>query len=182
MKDVFERIYSQNGWGNAQSRSGDGSEFKQTEAIRAKLPDLFKEFSVTSLLDIPCGDFNWMQLLDLDIEYVGADVVAELIERNQLRYGRPRRHFEILDITQQTLPNVDLILCRDLLVHLSFGEIENALANITRSGSRYLLTTTFPSRGVNSDIKAGQWRPLNLQRPPFSFPPPIWLITEHCTE
>jgi hypothetical protein len=77
---------------------------------------------------------------------------------------------------------VDLILCRDLLVHLSFHDIKSALSNIFESGSRFVLTTTFPTRDINRDIETGQWRPLNLQRPPFSFPPPIRLITERCTE
>jgi glycosyltransferase involved in cell wall biosynthesis len=67
-------------------------------------------------------------------------------------------------------------------VHLSLHDIEAAIANIIRSGSRYLLTTTFPSRDTNHDIETGQWRPLNLERPPFSFPAPIRLIDEHCGE
>jgi glycosyltransferase involved in cell wall biosynthesis len=182
MKQVFDRIYALNTWGNAESRSGDGSDTKGTEAIRAALPDLFRELAIKSLLDLPCGDFKWMRLLDLDLDYTGADIVIEVIEQNQRMYGRPGRRFQILDITKDAIPTVDLIFCRDLLVHLSFREIEDALANIALSGSRYLLTTTFPSRDLNSDVEAGQWRPLNLQRPPFSFPRPLRLIIELCTE
>ena len=44
------------------------------------------------------------------------------------------------------------------------------------------MTTTFTSRDKNVDIPTGLWRPLNLQRPPFSFPPPIRLINERCEE
>src|SRR5277367_588900 len=182
MRQVFERIYAQNAWGNAESRSGDGSDAKGTEAIRAVLPALFREFAIKSILDLPCGDFNWMRLLDIDLDYIGADIVTEVIEQNRRMYERPGHRFEILDITKDPVPTVDLIFCRDILVHLSFREIEEALANITLSGSRYLLTTTFPSRDVNRDVEAGQWRPLNLQRPPFSFPPPVRLIVEHCAE
>jgi hypothetical protein len=28
----------------------------------------------------------------------------------------------------------------------------------------------------------GDWRPLNLERPPFNFPPPAELLAEGCTE
>jgi len=28
----------------------------------------------------------------------------------------------------------------------------------------------------------GDWRLLNLQRPPFNFPPPLRLMNERCTE
>ena len=182
VKDVFERIYAQNGWGDGESRSGFGSDEKQTEAIRAVLPGLFSELGVKSVLDVPCGDFNWMRLLGLEIDYLGADIVRAVIERNRRLYEKPGRRFQLLDVTRDTIPKVDIILCRDLLVHLSFRDIRAALSNISRSGVRYLLTTTFPSRNTNGDIETGQWRPLNLQRPPFSFPPPIRLITEHCTE
>jgi hypothetical protein len=119
------------------------------------LPDLFRELAIKSVLDLPCGDFNWMRLLDLDLDYTGADIVTEVIEQNQRMCGRPRRRFQILDITKDPIPTVDLIFCRDLLVHLSFREIEDALANIALSGSRYLLTTTFPSRDLNCDVEAG---------------------------
>jgi hypothetical protein len=77
---------------------------------------------------------------------------------------------------------VDLILCRDCLVHLSLADIDAALKNIARSGSTYLAATTFPGRGVNPDIKTGGWRPLDLQAHPFYFPEPLAIINEQCTE
>ena len=36
-----------------------------------------------------------------------------------------------------------MILCRDCLVHLTFDDARAALQNLRRSGSKYLLTTTF---------------------------------------
>jgi hypothetical protein len=39
------------------------------------------------LLDIPCGDFNWMKLLNLGVDYIGADIVGELIAENRRRFG-----------------------------------------------------------------------------------------------
>ena len=46
-----------------------------------------------------------------------------------------------------------------------------------------LLATTFTGRTENLDIATGgDWRPLNLQIPPFSFPPPLRLVNEGCTE
>jgi hypothetical protein len=68
------------------------------------------------------------------------------------------------------------------LVHLPLGGVLAALLNVVRSGSRYLLTTTFPGRAANPDIPLGRWRPLDLQAPPFSFPAPLRLIVEGCTQ
>ena len=45
-----------------------------------------------------------------------------------------------------------------------------------------LLTTSFPRVERNDDIVTGQWRPLNLTRPPFNLPEPAKRIAENCTE
>jgi hypothetical protein len=80
------------------------------------------------------------------------------------------------------LPRSDVILCRDCLVHLSYDDVHRTLGNFKCSATTYLLTTTFTSLAANSDIVTGQWRPLNLQLPPFSFPSPLKIIVEGCTE
>ena len=67
-------------------------------------------------------------------------------------------------------------------MHLSFVDIIRALSNIKRSGITYLLTTTFPDCDRNEDTVTGDWRVLNLERPPFSFPAPLQLVNEKCTE
>src|SRR5262249_44319665 len=76
--------------------------------------------------------------------------------------------------------SADLVLCRDGLVHLSAADIWRALRNFRRSGADYLLATTFIGDRVNVDIATGEWRPLNMQRPPFAFPAPAALIDERC--
>jgi hypothetical protein len=80
------------------------------------------------------------------------------------------------------LPQADVILCRDCLVHFSFANIIAAFRTIKASGARYLLTTTFPDRQVNKDIVDGDWRPLNLERAPFLLPAPQSVLLEDCTE
>ena len=164
------------------SHSGHGSSASATRFLRAAVSQLLSDLGVKSMLDVPCGDFNWMQLLDLQIDYFGADIVPQLIEANQRKYSRPGRAFGMLDVVKDPLPRADLVFSRDLLVHLSEKDIRSALQNIFNSGAKYLVATTFTSRNRNVDIQTGQWRPLNLQRPPFSFPPPVRLINERCEE
>ncbi|MGH8530452.1 MAG: class I SAM-dependent methyltransferase [Nevskiales bacterium] len=181
-KEVFTRIFESNFWRDADSRSGAGSIREQTRGIEREIPRLLRQLKAGSLLDIPCGDFHWMQHVDLSgIDYLGADVVAALIAGNK-HHEQPGRRFELLDLLNDSLPRHDVILVRDCLVHFSYSDIRRALRNILRSGSSYLLTTTFPARPANQDIQTGQWRALNLQQPPFSFPPPQELINEGCTE
>ncbi|WP_245757320.1 class I SAM-dependent methyltransferase [Amycolatopsis xylanica] len=178
-RDRFDYIFRANMWA-ADSVSGPGSELEQTRALREGLPPLLARFGVRSVLDLPCGDFGWLSTVDLGVEsYLGADIVAELVARNSARYGQS---FQVLDLITDDLPRADLVLCRDCLVHLSFHDIGRAIANLRRSGSRYLLTTTFTELNTNADIVTGDWRALNFRRAPFDFPEPLAVLYEECTE
>lgn len=139
-------------------------------------------WKVRSIVDAPCGDFNWMRhvLAGRDLDYTGIDIVQELIETNERLHTAPQRRFVCADMTRADLPQADLIICRDGLVHLSFTDARAAMQNFRRSGSRYLLATTFVGRSSNTDIRTGAWRPLNLAVAPFGFPEPLALIDERC--
>jgi len=178
-EEIFSNIYSGNLWGDAESVSGPGSNRDRTAAFRAELPPLLEACGVRTLLDAPCGDFNWMRELPWKLDrYIGIDIVREIIDRNQSAYGTATRTFMRLDIVTDPLPKADAIVCRDCLVHFSLADIRQALLNFERSGAGYLLATTFPRAEGNSDIQTGGWRPVNLERPPFNFPPPLGLIDE----
>src|SRR5438552_4004881 len=76
---IFDRIYHRNRWGDWESASGSGSNLAQTRVVRRVLPLLVEELGCRSLLDIPCGDYFWMKMLDMDIDYTGGDIVPALI-------------------------------------------------------------------------------------------------------
>lgn len=167
-KDVFTEIYHNNRWGSTESRSCVGSEIRATRLIVDWLPTLFKKYNIKSVLDIPCGDYNWMKWVDYTgVQYIGADIVDELIVKNRHDYTDGQTQFRSLDLLTDDLPCVDLVFCRDCLVHLPINSIKTALNNIKKSGSRYLCTTTFPINGVNAEIPMGDWRAINLGKEPF---------------
>lgn len=180
---IFTQKALTNEWGGNESVSGHGSDYKSTEFLRQILPQIFVEMNIQSLLDAPCGDFYWMNLTNLQLKkYVGVDIVPELISQNQEKYGTNDRQFLSLDITSDNLPKVDLILCRDCLVHLSYKQIREVIKNFKKSDSTYLLTTTYPDLlQVNKNIVTGDWRPIDLQKHPFNFPKPIKIVNENCT-
>ncbi|MEI7508918.1 MAG: class I SAM-dependent methyltransferase, partial [Flavobacterium sp.] len=169
---------------SSESVSGSGSEIKQTQTLVNELNKLFLELNIKSVLDLPCGDFKWMQKVDLSkIDYTGADIVEDLINNNKKKYQNDENiKFLVLNLITDSLPKSDLIIVRDCLVHLSFKDIHNAIKNIKNSGSKYLLTTTFTNYHPNLDIVTGNWRPLNLQEKPFNFSTPMLIINENCTE
>ena len=181
--DVFTTIYRSAGWGkDLDTVSGPGSTLEQTAVIRKMLPELVMQLGAQSFLDVPCGDLFWMKECELgSLDYVGMDVVPALVAENTKRFGAPHRTFIVGDLVKDDLPCVDVVFCRDCLVHLPFRDALAALRNVRRSGSTYLLATTFTDRTSNRDIQsAGQWRPLNLERGPFCLPTPLHLLNEDC--
>lgn len=187
LKLKFSKVFRNNLFFGTESRSGAGSDLTQTQEIARHLPGLLKDLKVQSLLDLPCGDFNWMSKLDLNaIDYIGADLVPELIDNLNETYGDHSHKFITINIVNEVPPQTDAIFCRDLFVHLSNSEVARAISNFRKSGAEYLITTTFPLRVRNLDLplfsREVAWRTINLELPPFNFPEPIHIINEACTE
>jgi hypothetical protein len=175
----FTEAYEKNRWGSAESISGEGSTLEHTTSIRAELPFIIKQLSIRSMLDIPCGDYNWMRAVIHDLEnYIGADVVRAIVESNQERYSAPGVSFRQLDVTCDPLPRADLVLCRDCLMHLSNAHVSAAIENVVRSGSTWVALTSFHNSGRNRDTVTGGFRALNLCQPPFNLPPPAISMDE----
>jgi SAM-dependent methyltransferase len=182
-EEVFSEIYAANKFRGRESASGPGSGINETRVIISELPKVFAKFDCRTILDLPCGDFHWMKHVDLTgMEYIGADIVTALVESNQRKYAKANIRFHKLDLIKDELPRVDLILCRDCLVHLSFKDAFRALHNVCASDSDYFLSTTFTRRRHNRDIATGQWRAVNLEAAPFNLPPPLKMINEETTE
>ena len=169
--------------------SGGGSLFSKTQLIRACLPRILNEYSLHSILDLPCGDFGWMYdvLLNDTVEisrYTGADIVPDLIEYHQARTKlpdgtkfRPEWEFINLDGVQHVPPTRDLVFTRDLLQHISPGDIKKLVANLNRSGAKYWLVSNFPQISRNSPRRGrdGSWDThlVNLLQAPYNFPPAV---------
>lgn len=184
-KYIFSEAYKHKLWDRfGPSASGRGSTWSETRAVREELPPLLWQLGVQTLLDAPCGDFHWMREAELPVKrYVGIDIVPAMIEKNQQLYGRndayPYREFRVADLCVDPLPTADLILCRDLLIHLSFTDGLAVLRNFRATNSRWLLISTYDRVPVMPDCAtgvSGRW--VNMRLPPFNFPPPVKLIDE----
>lgn len=174
-KDRFTEIYNSNLWRGEESKSGPGSTLEFTHNLRNNLPIIFLKYKISTIFDAPCGDLNWMiNVLDDNkkIDYLGGDVVDKIIQMNIEKYSSQRIKFINIDITKDSLPNVDLMIVRDCLFHLSFKDIHNFLVEFSRSEIKYLLTTThiLEDDYVNTDIISGDSRPINIFSSPFNFP------------
>jgi hypothetical protein len=179
-EEIFTHYYRENLWNNPESFSGWGSTLEYTENLRKEIPPMLEKFKISSILDAPCGDFNWFRFVERgeDVSYLGGDIVADLIQKNSELYENVNTTFMRLDVTTDSLPAVDLWLCRDALFHFSNADIDLTLRNFIKSDIKYLFTTTHHECTKNTDIMTGQFRLLNLELPPFNFPPPILSVDD----
>ncbi len=177
-KDVFTRIADGNAWDGTESVSGPGSTLEATRLLREALPDLLAKYEIKSFLDVPCGDAYWItQVLPADIAYTGGDIVPALIEKARADNG-DFGTFAVMDLVTDDLPKADLVMVRDCFIHLPHTIVKQAIANVKRSGARYLLTTTYPGQADNIDIEIGGFRPVDLQTAPYNLPVPLEMILE----
>ena len=176
LKNIFTRIYTRNYWRSKETPSGGGSEILRTKSVRTQLIGLLKGLRVKTVLDAGCGDWNWMGKIDFgEIKVTGCEIVEALVAQNRKKYGS---RFFVADITSDPLPMADLILCRLVLNHLSFANIEKALKNFSASGAAYMLITHYPNEEQNIEKTDGDWRPLNFSLAPFNLPEPLDAIGE----
>jgi hypothetical protein len=178
---LFEDIYRKNIWGSPETVSGSGSELEKTKKVVEDIATIIENYSISTILDIPCGDFNWMKKIDfsaIGVDYLGCDIIKDLINKNKL-FENERVKFEVGNIISDDLIRSDLIICRDCFVHFSFSDIRKSLLNIINSRSQYLLLTSFIKTDMNTDIVTGLgWRPLNFEIEPFYFPEPSGVFIE----
>lgn len=175
----FSEVYEKALWGDDETRSGWGSkrDSGHVQAVLVYLREIIPQYKVETLSDIPCGDFNWQSLILAeykDLDYFGYDIVPALINDNRAKY--PGIRFERLDITKEIPRRADLILCKDMLNHLTYDDIKRAINNMKRSRSAYLLASndfTWPENVEVRDEGNGH-RPVDICKPPLSYPAPIW--------
>tara|TARA_B100000427_G_C15300791_1_gene503948 strand:- start:39 stop:575 length:537 start_codon:yes stop_codon:yes gene_type:complete len=152
-----------------ESRSGVGSEDKNTQVIQKILPRIIQKYNIKTMLDCPCGDMNYMSkiLPSVNINYMGADIVNDLIVDNKQKY--PNYKFMQFDVVNQKLSTYDLIVMKDLLNHLSINNINKIISNIKNSGSTYLLLNNNKQEtNGNSVLTAPFWNNINWKIDPWN--------------
>mgnify|MGYP006287456621 FL=1 len=111
-------------------------------------------------------------LENVDVDYLGLDIAPSVIRQNIESYASEKIRFSENDLVEDVPPGGDLLICREVLFHLSHADIKQAIANVCKSGSRYFLVTSSRLPQANLDIPSGSYRELNMQGPPFNFPEP----------
>ena len=184
-KDIFSNIYDNHGFGSLESRSGPGSTLDETKKLRESIKKIIKDKNIKSVVDIPCGDFNWMKEIVFNFDsYIGGDIVIKAIEENNERYSNSRIKFIEFDIVNDEIPNGDLLIVRDIIGHFPIEDGVKILKNILNSKCKYLLSTTWAKKigndwfpcekndvhRENEGVDYGRFYPVNLMSNPFNLP------------
>jgi hypothetical protein len=180
-KDAMEQVYEKNLWGGNTSDfySGEGSHLPEIVTPYITLVSGFLQSFENPLIvcDLGCGDFNiGKELVKYSKKYIAIDIVESLIEHNKNMFKADHLEFHCLDIATADLPKGDCAIIRQVLQHLSNGEVQNIIDRLV--DFKYIILTEHLPDGdfiPNKDIISGQGIRLkkqsgiNLTAAPFHF-------------
>ena len=189
-KKIFKNIFDSGYWidnniTSNQSRSGKGSNFENTLQLQIDLKSFFKKNNIKKILDVGCGDFNWMSNLleDIDFEsYCGIDIVEKLIDQNNKKYRNNKIKFICKDLINDDfkfIEDFDFILIRHVFIHLKNNNIKNILDKIKAAKTQYVGITSDPLLKNNFDLKTeGRFREINFTIKPFNLGKPFQVLRD----
>ena len=189
-KKIFTSIYKSKHWvqnpndlsNEFISISGPGSNTysDQYENLVKNFKLIIDKYEIKSIIDIPCGDFLWIKKIinEKKIKYHGIDIVEELIQENKNKYQNEYINFSVNDIVNfEAKDKYDLIIVRDLLIHLDNTDIKKILNNLKKTNVKYLAINNYEIN-KNKDVIIGQHRQVNILIEPYNFPRPIFSFND----
>ena len=183
--DVFDQIYNENVWGDGKG-SGIGSDPDAVRPYTAFLQQFLEDNHIKSIVDLGCGDWQFSKELNLKgIHYHGIDVAKSVIESNQKTYSSPTVKFSVLG-SYEELPQADLLICKDMLMHLDRKEVQAIIRDAFPKFTNVLITSDvhpyskvgeffLKARGkwegmFNEDILTGEMTPFDIRMSPYNLP------------
>ena len=173
---VFSAIYERGEWANGAEAnnkwtSGSGSNPKNARVYIAYLQNYLADHEIKSVVDLGCGDWQIGRCINWDgVKYLGIDVVDGVIEENTKKFSAPNITFLKADGTEYELPKADLLICKDVLQHLPFKDIQNIVKQFNKFKHCIVINDVDPIRLTceNIDIPRGHYRCLDIKKSPFN--------------
>ncbi|MBO7537453.1 MAG: hypothetical protein J6T29_03885 [Alphaproteobacteria bacterium] len=170
-KEVFTKIYTVK-----QDEEVSITEIPQVEEHRPfidYLQNFITEHNISTIVDMGCGYGELLKGLNLpqNTTYLGLDIVDSIIAYNKLHYERTNVSYDTVDdIKDLSKYKGDLLILKDVIQYWNNNSIIYAKEHILPNFKYAIIVNDiyFPSQGpVNSEIKTGDSRPLNLEISPF---------------
>jgi hypothetical protein len=168
---IFNRIYAEGTWGKdiaGTGTSGTGSTLEITREYRAYVEDFIKKHDVKSVVDAGSGDWSFSSAMDWgDASYLGVDIASDVIAAVRNKHENGKIKFQVGDIADE-LPAADLLICKDVLQHLSNELVHKFVRNNLSKGKYKWVILTNDRGSDNRDIASGGYRAIDLAAPPFN--------------
>lgn len=190
---IFSKIYERKLWGDDKESkfySGIGSRGVVAATYVERVSELLCQHAsnlgrTITVIDLGCGDFEIGSQLVANVRnmnYIGCDIVPELIAHHKRSVSDARIEFKTLDIVADDLPPGDVCLIRQVLQHLSNSDIKRLLTKL-RNFHKVYITEGYPvviggpvnpDKRVGSDVRfdwrIGSGRGVELDKEPFRLP------------
>jgi len=168
---TFQSIYETNWWGFG---SGHGSLPRVTKGYRSFVESFIREKRICTVVDFGCGDWQFSRFIDWSgADYLGRDINAGVIGRNQSKYTKKGIRFELAPDQFPSVPSGELLLVKDVLQHFSTSLVKEFMTHVVPRFPFALITNCVePAVALNREIETGAWRPLDLRAQPYSFDVP----------
>jgi 2-polyprenyl-3-methyl-5-hydroxy-6-metoxy-1,4-benzoquinol methylase len=175
-QNEFNNIYSRNLWGKNLS-SGVGSSLEITKVYRKFLVNFINEKKIKTILSIGIGDCVVMEAVMKECKdvklLIGLDISKVIIEKNIEKFKNDKRYkFRVEDIVttkNKVRDKVDLIVVKEVLLHLTDQEVLKAIFNIQQIPHNFTLYTSHMSKENTKLYNRKDGRLLNLFLEPFNF-------------
>jgi SAM-dependent methyltransferase len=128
----YDRAYFDRWYRDPETRVKSGASIQRKAALALSVAEYYLERPVRSILDVGCGEGNWLSALRAirpKIRYTGVDASLYAVER----FGKKRN---IRFGTFATLEEIglsddyDLIVCSDTLFYLPLEELKLGLSSL----------------------------------------------------
>lgn len=166
---IFSKIYETDFWTNG---SGPGSHPDVTVEYRGILQKLFNDDRMTTYVDVGCGDWQFMKLIEIpeNKTYVGYDIVKSVIDKNKELYEKDNiRFYHNTDINN--IQGGDLLIVKDVMIHWPNEQVSYFIKNVLPKFKYALFTEGYCSKeeGLNSDLDThGKYRCIDVSDAPFN--------------
>jgi cytidyltransferase-like protein len=135
----YDESYFLDNWRSA----GNNYDLETRRTVEGRNPELIKKtFQPKKALDVGCGVGSLMYLLhELGVSCDGIDF-SPFSKKAALPEIRDRIMIDSVDSTSLQDNSYDLVICREVLEHLTLAQVKKAVENMCRVSSKYIYVTT----------------------------------------
>lgn len=138
----WECLYAKGGYDGVGS--GPGSLLKNNYKLINWLTDFIKKENINTMLDLGCGDMQWMPevITNTAVTYTGVDGVPNLILNHKNKYQNSEFLCEDIISFNIEKQKYDLIFCKDVFQHFNFNRAKQLIKKIVQTDNKHNVIIT----------------------------------------